>query len=257
MKLFSNVTHYKIYFICFCSTSFLLYITYRLLTLAKLGSSTVGFALALTMVVLLVAPYLAALSVNLDKRSIFHSHILLLSPTHIGRSLLVRLVLSQVPLICWIVVSTGFAIFFTSMPLIKAFKILVLLGIYSITSGAISMFWTYAFKDVFFGTVSTYFISGMFIGSAFLLMPIERYVDNLQPVIQPVLHLNPLIAVCNIFDGFDIFRIPLLYKITPITFYDYSYPSWYVSIFWQLIIGICCFLWTWKMCRSSRMSVIY
>lgn len=257
LTLFSNVTFYKKTFVCFCTASFLLFLTYQLFTLAKLGSPDVCFALAQSVVVLLVASYIAALSAKLDLKSKLHSHLLLLTPIHIGRSLLVRLVRSQVVLMCWIVVSTAFAIFFFSMPIIKALKLMVLLGIYSISAGAIGMWWTNAFKDVIFGVVCTYFIFGVFIGSAILLMPIERYIDNLRPVIQPVLHLNPLIAVCNIFDGLDIFRIPLLYAITPITDYNYSYPSWYINGLWQLVIGICCFLWTWGMSRSSKITAIY
>ena len=255
LTLFSDVTFYKKTFVCFCIASFLQFLTYQLFILAKLGSSEVCFALAQPVVVLLVAPYIAALSENLKKQSILQSHLLQLTPIHIGRSLLVRLVRSQVALMCWIVVTTVFAIFFLSMPIIKALKILVLLGLYSISAGAIGICLTQAFKDVIFGTVCTYFISGVFIGSAFLLMPIERYIDNIQPVIKPVLHLNPLIAVCNIFDGLDIFRIPLLYGITPITDYDYSYPSWYINGFWQLLIGICCFVWTWRMSGTSNITV--
>ena len=254
---FSDVTFYKKTLFCFCIASFLQFLTYQLFTLAKLGSSAVCFALAQTVVILLVAPYIAALSAKLDKKSLLNSHLLLLSPIHIGRSLLVRLVRSQVVLMCWIVVSTVFAILMFSMPIIIALKLMVLLGIFSITVGAIGMCLTQAFKDEIFGTVCTYSILCVFIGSAFLLMPIERYIDNLRPVIQPVLHLNPLIAVCNIFDGLDIFRIPLLYAITPITDYDYSYPSWYINVFWQLVIGTCCFLWTWRMRRSSNITAIY
>ncbi len=251
------MTFYKKTLVCFCIASFLQFVTYQLFTLAKLGSPDVCYALAQTVVILLVAPYIAALSAELDLKSKLHSHLLLLTPIHIGRSLLVRLFRSQAVLMCWIVVSTAFAILMCNMPIIKALKLVVLLGIYSISAGAIGMWWSRAFKDVIFGTVCTYFILGVFIGSAFLLMPIERYIDNLRPVIQPVLHLNPLIAVCNIFDGLDIFRIPILYGITPITFYNYSYPSWYINVFWQLVIGICCFLWTWGMSRSSKITAIY
>ncbi len=253
----SDATFYKKTFVCFCIASFLLFLTYQLFTLAKLGSPDVCYALAQTVVILLVAPYIAALSAELDLKSKLHSHLLLLTPIHIGRSLLVRLVRSQVVLLCWIVVSTAFAILMFNMPIIKALKILILLGIYSISAGAIGMCLTQAFKDEIFGTVCTYSILCVFIGSAFLLMSVERYIDNIRPIIKPVLHLNPLIAVCNIFDGLDIFRIPIFYAITPITDYNYSYPSWYINVFWQLVIGICCFLWTWRMSRSSNITVKY
>lgn len=259
LKLFSNVTHYRFTFVCFCIASFLQFLTYQLFVLANIGSTTVCFAFAQTIVVLLVAPYLAALSAsaNLEKPSIFNSQLLLYTPIHIGKSLLVHLVISQVALICWIVLSTGFAIIVTNLPIIKALKMIVLLVFCSLSAGAAGVWWARVFMDNIFGTVVSYSMWGIFIGSAFLLLPIGRYIDNLQPMIQPVLHLNPLIAVCSIFDGLDIFRIPLLYVITPITDYDYSYPSWYVTGFWQLIVGTCCFMLTWGMCRYSKTTVVY
>ncbi len=244
-------------FICIGIASFLQWLTYQLLTHAKLGSSAECFALAQTFVVLLVATYLAALSACSENRSIFSAQLLSLSPISFGKPLFIRLAISQIPLLCWIFISTGFAVFVTDMPLGKALKMLVVLGLYSFSAGAVGVWGAQVLRDNIFGTAITYFLVCILIGSAFLLVPLGRYINNLQPIIQPVLHLNPLIAVCNIFDGMDIFRTPLLYEITPITSYDFSYPPWYVCGFWQLLIGGCCFLWAWQMRRSNKYFSIY
>ncbi len=251
-KFYSKQT----YFVCISIASFLQWLTYQLLIQAKLGSSAECFALAQTFVVLLVAPYLAACSVRSENRSNSSAQLLSLSPISFGKCLLMQLVVSQIPLLCWVFLSTIFALFANDISIGKAVKMLVVLGLYSFSAGTVGMCSTRVLRSAIFGTECTYFLSCVLIGSAFLLMPLGRYVDNLQPIIQPVLHLNPLIAVCNIFDGMDIFRTPLLYERTPITSYDFSYPSWYVITFWQLLIGACCFLWTWQTCRSAKFDSI-
>lgn len=253
VKLYQKRT----FFVCIGIASFLQWLIYQLLTHAKLGSSAECFALTQTFVVFLVAPYLAACSVQSENRSSSAAQLLSLSPTPFGKRLLIGLAISQIPLLCWIFLSTGFAVSATDMSIGKAVKMLVVLGLYSFSAGAVAMCSARILKDAIFGTEFTYILSCVLIGSAFLLMPLGRYVDNLQPMIQPVLHLNPLIAVCNIFDGMDIFRTPLLYERTPITSYDFSYPSWYVIVFWQLLIGGCCFFINMANCRPTKFAAIY
>ena len=244
----------KTIFVCIGIPSFLQWLTYQLLIHAKLGLPAECFALAQTFVVLLVAPYLAACSVRSESREGPSAQLLSLSPIPFGKRLLIGLAISQIPLLCWIFLSTGFALCVIGMSIGKAVKMLILLGIYSFSAGAVGMWGAGVLKDTVFGTECACFLSCILIGSAFFLMPLGRYIDP-QQFIQPILHLNPLIAVCNIFDGMDIFRIPLLYDLTPITDYDFSYPSWYVISFWQLLIGGCCFLWTWQMCRISKVCI--
>lgn len=244
----------KITFVCIGIASFVQWLTYQLLTQAKFGSSAVCFALAQTFVVLLVAPYLAALSARSENRSIPSAQLLSLTPISFSKPLLMRLVISQIPLLCWIFFSIGLALFVTDLSIGKALKMLVVLGLYSFSAGAVGMWCARIFRDAIFGTECAYFLWGILIGSAFLLKPLGRYIDP-QPFIQPVLHLNPLIAVCNIFDGMDIFRTPLLYERTPITSYDFSYPSWYIIGFWQFLIAGCCFLVTWLICRIRKVCI--
>ncbi len=258
-----SVFNFKIYnrpttFVCIGFASILQWLIYQLLTHVEFSSlSSECFAFAQVFVVLLVAPFLAALSVNIENRSTATTQFQSLSPISNGKSILEQLAYSQIPLLCWILLSTCFALFATSMPFMNGFKILVVLCFYCFSAGAIGMWCSQVFKDTIFGTECTYFILGIMIGSAFLLMPLGRYIDNPQPFIQPVLQLNPLIAVCNIFVGMDVFRLPLLYELTPIPWYDYSYPAWYIIVFWQLVIGVGCFLWTWRIGRTSKFNNIF
>ena len=191
--------------ICISIASLLQWLTFQLLTHAKLGSSSECFALAQVFVVLLVAPYLAASREQSESRSASSEQLLSLTPISFGKRLLIRLIVSQIPLLCWIFFSTVFAIFVNDTSIGKTLKMIVVLGIYCISAGAVGMWGAHVLRDNIFGTALTYFLLCILVSSAFLLKPLGRYLDNLQPIIQPVLHLNPLIAVCNIFDGFGHF----------------------------------------------------
>lgn len=247
----------KSIFICIGIASFLQWLIYQLMTHAKLGSSAECFALTQTFVVFLVAPYLAASIGQSESRSAASVQLLSLTPISSGKRLLIQLAISQIPLLCWIFLSTSFAVFVTGMSIGKVLKMLIVLVLYSFSAGALGMLGARLLRDNIFGTAVTYFLLCILIGSAFLLLPLERHINDPQPIIQPVLHLNPMIAVFNIFDGMDVFRNPLFYKLARIiTDYDFSYPPWYVVCFWQLLITVCCFLWTWQMFRSAKLDFI-
>ena len=242
--------------------SFLLWILYQLLMRIKLGLAIECLFMAQVCVVLLIAPYLAAYTVHTRFYGIRFStdaaaSTRLLTRNHIfsGRWLLRQLVMSQVPVLGWVFLSTFVALFVTNLPFTKALQIVGILGIYSLSAGAVGMWGTYIFRDALFGAEVATLLWCILIGGPFLLTPLERYVDNLQPFIAPVLHLNPLMAVCGIFEGMDIFRKPVLYELTPVTSYDHKYPNpWYLTGVWQLGIGGCCFLGTWRM-FGSRGSI--
>lgn len=238
--------------------SFLLWIAYRLLRHLGLGSPAECYFMAQVCVVLLIATYLAAYTVHTEFfRACFNAsvasstgHLLALSPISIGRWLLRRLVLSQVPVLCWVFLSTCVALLITDLQFTASLAVFAILGIYSLTAGAVGMLCAQVFRDTLFGTESATLLWCILIGGAFLLNPLQRYVDDPQPFIPLVLHLNPLIAVYGIFEGLDIFRNPVLYELTPVPWYDYRYPNpWYLVGVWQLVIGGCCFVGTWWMCR--------
>lgn len=238
--------------------SFLLWIIYQLLMRIKLGLPIECLFMAQVCVVLLIAPYLAAYTVHAGFSGIrFNADAA--SPTRLftrnhsfsGQWLLRQLAISQVPVFVWVFLSTCIALFVTNLPFAKALQIVGILGIYSVSAGAVGMWGAYVFRDALFGAEFATLLWCVLIGGVFLLNPLERYVNNLQPFIAPVLHLNPLIAVCGIFEGMDIFRKPVLYELTPVTSYDYRYPNpWYLLGVWQLVIGGCCFLGTWRMFGS-------
>ena len=210
-------------------------------------------------VVLLTATYLAAYAVHTGffrarfnaSVAVSTAHLLALTPISSGRWLLRQLVFSQIAVLCWVFLSTVATLFITDLQFTAALKICAILVIYSLAAGAVGMLCAQVFRDTLFGTECATLFWCILIGGALLLNPLQRYVDDPQPFIPVVLHLNPLMAVQGIFEGLDIFRNPVLYERTPVTSYDYRYPNpWYLVGVWQLGIGGCCFVGTWWMCRS-------
>ena len=236
--------------------SSLLWLLYRLFVAAELGLPAECFAMAQICVVLFIAPYLAARSVYYKLLSSQHDPQWILSPTASGQALLKLLLVSQIPLLCWVFLSTGTALFLTRVPFVKALQMLVMLTVYSLSAGSVGAAGTQFFRDTFFGTEFAVLLSCVLISGAFLLNPVARYVDDIQPFISPVLHLNPLIVVCCIFDGLDIFRNPLLYERTPVPSYNFAYPNpWYLIGFWQVTIGGCCLFGAWQLTKFRKHSV--
>ena len=250
-----NNRSYLIKLISVCLiASFLLWIIYQLLIHIKLGLPIECFFMAQVCVVLLIAPYLAAYAVRTGFSGIrfngYTAQLLTLSPIFSGQRLLRQLVMSQVPVLGWVFLSTLIALFVTNLPFTKALQMVLILGIYSLSAGAVGMWGAHIFRDALFGAEFATLLWCVLIGGAFLLNFLEHYVDNLQPFLSPVLHLNPLIAVCGIFEGMDIFRTPVLYERTPVTSYNYIYPNpWYLIGVWHLVIGGFSFLGAWWMCK--------
>ena len=237
----------------FVISSFLLYLIYRVLIQAKLGLPIECFFMAQVFVVLLVAPYLAARVVRCDFLSPNFDAQYALTSISSGHRLLRLLLISQIPMLCWVFLSTGAALFVTRIPVAKALQMFVILGIYSLSAAAVGVWGAQVFRDALFSAEFATLLWCVLVGGAFLLNPLQRYVDDLQPFIPPVLHLNPLIVVCCIFEGFDIFRNPLLYELTPVPSYVFFYPKpWYLVGVWQIVMGGCCFLGAWQISRSRR-----
>ena len=239
-------------FICAVVLSFLQWLIYQLLFSVKLGSSVDCFAMGQILVVLLSAPYLAACIFRTMSRYVDTETMLGMSSDFIGSRIVRCLFIRLFPILCWILLSSGFAAFAIGMAFADVLNMFVVLVLFSFTAGALGMCGGRIFKDNIFGTVYSYSILAILIGSAFIIKPLDRYIEDLQPTFGLILHLNPVIAVCTIFDGLDILRNPLFYELTPITSQVYSYPTWYMNVFWQLVIGVCSFLWTWWMCRSFK-----
>ncbi len=236
--------------ICIGIACFLQWIIFELLILAKLGSKAECYAIAQTFVVLIVAPYLGAISIRSQFISVLSSDSFFQNNLRVRNLLLEKLYVNQIPILIWIFLSTAFSLFYSNSPPGKLLLMMIVLGVYCLVMGALGMWSARILRDDIFGTECTYLILSVLIGSPFLLMPLDRYIHSIQQFIQPILHLNPIIAICHIYDGIDIFRTPLLYELTPITSYDFSYPSWYIISFWFIVIGCGCFLWTWRICST-------
>ena len=241
----------KALLVCTLIASFLLWAIYQLLTQAKLGLPAECFSIAQVLVVLAAAPYLAAYALCLESQAVSFMQQLTLSPVSSAQHLLARLVMSQIPILCWVFLSTGFAFFVTDIPPTKALQMLAVLGLYSLSAGAVGMWGAQVCRDELFGAECAYLLWCALIGSMFLLGPLARYMDTIQPIIPPVLHLNPLIVVCYIFET-DLLRTPLLYELTPIPSYIFEYPPWYIVSFWHTLIGGCCFLGVWRISESYK-----
>lgn len=242
----------KSIFIVIVVASFLQWMFYQLLLSAKIGFNAECFAFAQIFVVLLTSPYLTAISFREESRHVDSGIMLVLSSASVGKRILRNLIISLLPIFAWILLSSGFATIVIGMPIVKVLNMIVVLTLFSFAAGAVGLCGARAFRDTLFGTLFTYLLLGVLISSAFLIKPLERYINDLQPIFGPILHLNPVIAVCTIFDGLDVLRNPLFYELTPITSQDYTYPAWYMNILWQLVIGACSLLWTWWMCRPTK-----
>ena len=210
-------------------------------------------------VVFLVAPYLAANAVQTgflgacfgSLSTSATASLRRLSPISSGWQLLRMLLASQVPLLCWVFLLAAVAFFVTNTPFVKVLQLFTILVVYSLSAGAVGMWGAQVFKDVLFGTECAYLLWCVLIGGVFLLAPVDRYVSNIQPLISPVLHINPLIAVCYIF-GIDPFRSPLIYKLTPVGSYHVPYTPWYLVGFWQFLIGAFSFFGAWRFSNPYR-----
>ena len=243
----------KTFLVCIAVGSFLLWAFYQLFVQAALGSPVECFFMAHVCVVLLIAPFFAADTIQADFiRWRFDSpaaSLLRLSTASLGWQLLRLLLISQVPMLCWVFLSTAIAFLVTNPPLMKIGQMLIILSVYSVSAAAVGACGSLVCKDALFGAECAYLLGGVLISGAFLLVPADRYVGNIQPFIAPVLHLNPLIAVCHIFE-MDLFRTPLIYELVPIGSFDYANAPWYFVGFWQLLIGILCFFAAWQIYRS-------
>lgn len=231
--------------ICFALIiqSVLLLIVCQLLFLAKLGQYADLIFLSEALLVLIVSPYLACSGLNKHFAPLLSTNLLQLSRMRSRWVWLSVLLGSQTYIFCFLALtSIVFTIFIPSISDISRIQVLQLhlvFGIYSIVSASVGGLWWRVFHHEIFATEVTYLGWILLIGGVFLLAPLDRYLDNLEPIIPPFLHLNPLMAVRHLLE-IDVFRTPHLYELTPIPSYRVVYPSWHVVCLWQILIGICC-----------------
>lgn len=216
----------------------------QLLFHAKLGRFPDLIFLSEALLILIIAPYLACSKLNKHFGLPPSTDLLRLSPMPPHGTWGSVILGSQIYTICFVGFTTFvFVILLPAVSEVSHRQVVLLhvvFGVYIFVGAAVGGFWWYVFRNELFATELTYFMWSVFIGGVFLLSPLDRYLENLQPIIPPFLHLNPLIAVCHLLE-IDVFRTPHLYELTPITSYLFVYPPWYIICGWQILIGICCF----------------
>ena len=231
--------------ICFAlvGQGVLLLVICQLLLRAKLGQYTDLIFLSETLIVLIIPPYLACSGLNKHFTpflSTNFSHLSRIRPRWIWLSIILG---SQIYTFCFLTLTfIVFMILIPSIGAISRFQVVQLhlvFGIYIIVSASVGGLWWRVFRHEIFATEVTYLGWIFLIGGVFLLSPLDRYLENLEPIIPPFLHLNPLMAVRHLL-AIDVFRTPHFYELTPIPSYRVVYPPWHIVCTWQILIGICC-----------------
>ena len=162
----------------FVIASSLLWLIYTVLMQAKLGLPIECFFMAQVCVVLLVAPYLAARTVQSDFLNTSCDAQGALAPISTGHRLLRLLLISQIPMLCWVFLFTGGALFVTHIPFTKALQMCLILGMYSVSAAAVGIWGVQVFRDALFSAECATLLWCVLIGGAFLLNPLQRYVDD-------------------------------------------------------------------------------
>ena len=222
----------------------LLLVVCQLLLVAKLGRFTDLIFLSEAVLALMIAPYLACSGLKKILTPLLSTDLWCLAQLNPRRSWMSVVLGSQLHTFCFL----GFAtlIFLLLIPLIstitylKVIQLQLVIAIYIVVAASVGGLWWRVFGHEIYATEVTYLGWILLIGGVFLLGPLDRFIDNLEPVIPPFLHLNPLSAVCHLLE-IDVFRTPHLYELTPIPSYRVVYPSWHIVCTWQILIGICCF----------------
>jgi hypothetical protein len=212
---------------------------YGLLVRAKLGRFPDLVFLAETVSIQLAAPYLACKRLEEAFGDLPVSELL---PRRIRRRRWGRLLFeNQVYSLGFVgVAGIGLTIYIPSISNISRLQVILLhlvLIAYIFVGASIGAFFWRLTRRQFFAVELAYMGWSVLTGGVFVLAPLERYVKNLEPIIPPFLHLNPLIAVCHLL-RMDIFRTPYLYELTPVASYLYVYPPVVIVCGWQLLIGM-------------------
>lgn len=231
--------------ICFAVVvqSILLLVICQLLFRAKLGRYTDLIFLSEALLALIVPPYLACSGLSKHFALLLSTGHLQLSRMRPRRGWISVIMGSQIYTFCFLglaaLILTILIPSISDITHLQVVQLHLVFGIYIIVAASVGGLWWRAFRHEIFATEATYLGWSLLIGGVFLLSPLDRYVENLEPIIPPFLHLNPLMAVCHLLE-IDVFRTPHLYELTPIPSYRVVYPPWHIVCAWQILIGICC-----------------
>ena len=223
--------------------SVLLLIICQLLFRARLGQYADLIFLSQGVIALIIPPYLACSGLKKHFAPLLLQNLLQLSPMRLRQNGTIVVLGSQIYTFCFLILTAiVFTIFIPSISNITRLQVIqlqLIFGIYIIVSASVAGLCWRILRHEIFATELTYLGWILLIGGVFLLAPLDRYLANLEPIIPPFLHLNPLMAVRHLLE-IDVFRTPHLYELTPIPSYRVVYPPWHIVCMWQILIGICC-----------------
>lgn len=222
----------------------------RLLSSAELSDSLGTILLSEALLVLIAAPYFSSRALVRQFDGISSDKLLALSRIRPGGALGAVTVRSQIPLVCFVVLSASAFVLVNessgdvSHTALLSYHAVLLATVFS--SSFIGMLGWRIFCTEIHAVQFAYAASLLMVGGVFLLSPLNRYIGTLMiagsiSIIPAFLSINPLIAVCQLLD-IDIFRAPNLYELTPLPSYLYAYPKWYVVCGMQVLVGLCCLL---------------
>lgn len=221
----------------------LLLVICQLLFHAKLGKYADLLFLSEAVIVLIIPPYLACSGLTKHFAPFLSAHLLQMSRMRrreIGLSVVFgRQIYSFCFLALTFVIFTIFIPPISDISHLQVVQLHLVFGIHIIVSASVGGLLWHAFRHEILATQATNLGWILLIGGVFLLSPLDRYLENLEPIIPPFLHLNPLMAVRHLLE-IDVFRTPHLYELTPIPSYRVVYPPWHIVCMWQILIGICC-----------------
>jgi hypothetical protein len=220
----------------------------QLLSHLRLTHSLGTIFLSEIFLVLIVSPCFSSRALANQFREATSDKLLVLSRIRPGSTLGAIAISSQVPLVCFAVLSASAFVLVNesshdvSYATLFSYHLVLLATVFS--SAFIGMLGWRIFCHEIHAVQFAYAASLLMIGGVFLLSPLNRYIGTLliadQFSIIPVfLFMNPLIAVCQLLE-IDIFRAPHLYELTPLPSYLFVYPKWYAVCGFQVLVGLCC-----------------
>ncbi|MDE0301361.1 MAG: hypothetical protein OXN17_22265 [Candidatus Poribacteria bacterium] len=227
----------------------LLWALNQLLSQAKLADTLGTTLMSELLLVLIASPYFSSRALANKFSDVSPDNLIVLSRINPRCSLGAVAVRSQVLLICFVILTTpAFVLIEESSGGVSLVKLLsyYLVLLASVFSGArIGMLGWRIFRHEIHAVQFAYAISLLMIGGVFLLSPLNRFFGSLliagkYSIVPVFLLINPLIAVCQLFDV-DIFRAPHLYNLTPLPSSVFYYPKWYAVCGFQVLLGLCCF----------------
>ena len=210
----------------------------------KLGSFPEIIFLSEALVIFLLSPVLTCCEPNL-----IGSNSLVYLPKYqrcrfiidlLGRQLIGLWCAIFISSLIWLIINWT-----TDVLIILSFRLLFLhltLAIFAFAGGVSGIFGQYLFRShqqmrFVYAVQPAIAWWGFLILSPFFLIPLDRYLTDLQPVIPYFLHLNPLVAICQLLEH-DIFRTPYLYRILPVASYHFIYPPWWAICGWQILLAV-------------------